>query len=99
MMFNLLIFLPLSLVISTAFIGSSAAGQKQVTTDANLVTTLDVSGSIDPSTEAFEFDDMAATVVHPAFLQGLSVVIIAGAALAPSPDQAKANLRQSFLGS
>ena len=38
-------------------------------TDANLVTAIDVSGSIDPAAEALQFDGIADAVVHPAFLQ------------------------------
>jgi hypothetical protein len=47
---------------------ASAAQAEPLATDANLVTAIDVTGSIDPATEALEFDGIAAAVEHPAFL-------------------------------
>ena len=38
-------------------------------TDANLVTAIDVSGSVDPAAEDLQFDGMADAIVDPAFLQ------------------------------
>ena len=58
-----------------AILGSSpiaTASEGALPTDVNIVTAIDVSGSIDPPTEAFQFESMAAAVVHPEFLQAVA---------------------------
>ena len=49
--------------------GAPAAAETALPTDANLITAIDVSGSIDAGAEALEFDGIADAIVHPAFLQ------------------------------
>ena len=48
---------------------STTVGAQALPTDANLITAIDVSGSVDPSAEALQFDGIADAIVHPAFLQ------------------------------
>lgn len=58
-----------------AILGSSpfaTASEEALSTDINIVTAIDVSGSIDPPTEAFQFESMAAAVVHPEFLEAIA---------------------------
>ena len=58
-----------------ACLGNSSlatASEEVLPTDINIVTAIDVSGSIDPPTEAFQFESMAAAVVHPEFLQAVA---------------------------
>ena len=58
-----------------AVLGSSpiaTASEETLPTDINIVTAIDVSGSIDPPTEAFQFESMAAAVVHPEFLEAVA---------------------------
>jgi hypothetical protein len=50
----------------------TVAAEKALPMDINIVTAIDVSGSIDPPTEVFQFDSMAAAVVHPDFLQAIA---------------------------
>lgn len=59
-------------LLSTALSGFAApldAGEARLPTDANLVTAIDVSGSIGPRGEALQFDGIAEAVLDPAFLQ------------------------------
>jgi hypothetical protein len=44
-------------------------GEATLPTDANLITAIDVSGSIGPQAEALEFDGIAQALLHPAFLE------------------------------
>jgi membrane-bound ClpP family serine protease len=69
---------------------ASAAQAEPLATDANLVTAIDVSGSIDPATEALEFDGIAAAVEHPASLRPSPAAITAGSASPRSPGRATA---------
>jgi hypothetical protein len=49
--------------------GASAADQTSLPTDANLVTAIDVSGSIGPQGEALQFDGIIEAIVDPDFLE------------------------------
>lgn len=60
------------LVVFATFTTPSAAGERAVPTDVNLITAIDVSGSIDPQTEAFQLESMAAAVVHPTFVEAIA---------------------------
>jgi hypothetical protein len=59
----------LSLVL-LVFLSWPASAQQA--TDANLITAIDVSGSIEPADERLEFEGMAAAVVDPRFLQAIA---------------------------
>ena len=48
---------------------STTVGAQSLPTDANLITAIDVSGSVDPATEDLQFDGIADAIVDPAFLQ------------------------------
>lgn len=52
-----------------AISGVSAADETSLPTDANLVTAIDVSGSIGPRDEALQFDGIIEAIVDPDFLQ------------------------------
>jgi len=52
-----------------SLVAAPVAATPLLPTDANLITAIDVSGSISPQAEALEFDGIAEAIVHPAFLQ------------------------------
>ena len=63
------------LFVLFASLGSSVmtvAAEEALPTDINIVTAIDVSGSVGLSTGAFQFDSVAAAVVHPEFLEAVS---------------------------
>jgi hypothetical protein len=60
----------LLLVALIAFPGAPIRAQEA--TDANLITAIDVSGSVKRADEHLEFDGMAAAVVDPRFLQAIA---------------------------
>lgn len=60
------LFACLSLV---AISGAPAAGETSLPTDANLITAVDVSGSIGPRDEALQFDGLVEAILAPDFLQ------------------------------
>jgi hypothetical protein len=61
------------LLLLLAIVGlSGAPASAQQATDANLITAIDVSGSIERADEHLEFEGMAAAVVDPRFLQAIS---------------------------
>jgi hypothetical protein len=59
----------LLLLAMIALLGTPA--QAQEAADANLITVIDVSGSIKPADERLEFEGMAAAVADPRFLQAI----------------------------
>ena len=60
----------LLLLAITGFLGAPISAQQA--TDANLITAIDVSGSIKEADERLELDGMAAAVVDPRFLQAIA---------------------------
>ena len=60
----------LLLLAITGFLGAPISAQQA--TDANLITAIDVSGSIKEADERLELDGMAAAVVAPRFLQAIA---------------------------
>jgi Ca-activated chloride channel family protein len=60
----------LFLLAMIAFLGAPVRAQEA--TDANLITAIDVSGSINAADERLEFEGMAAAVVDPRFLQAIA---------------------------
>lgn len=58
----------LSIALTTCA-SAIAAGEAALPTDANLITAIDVSGSIGPQAEALELDGIARALLHPAFLE------------------------------
>jgi hypothetical protein len=48
---------------------ATTVGAQALPTDANLITAIDVSGSVDPATEDLQFDGIADAILEPAFLQ------------------------------
>jgi hypothetical protein len=60
----------LFLLAMIAFLGAPVWAQEA--TDANLITAIDVSGSINAADERLEFEGMAAAVVDPRFLQAIA---------------------------
>jgi len=52
-----------------SIVAAPVAATPLLPTDANLITAIDVSGSISPQAEALEFDGLVDAIVHPAFLQ------------------------------
>jgi Protein of unknown function (DUF1194) len=59
----------LLLLAMIALLGTPARAQEAA--DANLITAIDVSGSIKPADERLEFEGMAAAVADPRFLQAI----------------------------
>ena len=60
----------LLLLAMIALLGTPLRAQEA--TDANLITAIDVSGSIKPADERLEFEGMAAAVADPRFLQAIA---------------------------
>jgi hypothetical protein len=58
-------------VIVPLLVAAPAQAGEQAITDANLITALDVSGSIKERDLALELDGMAQAVMHPLFLQAI----------------------------
>jgi hypothetical protein len=63
---RVILFACLSLVMIS---GAPAASETSLPTDANLVTAIDVSGSIAPRDEALQFDGISEAILDPDFLQ------------------------------
>lgn len=60
----------IGLSVSTLLLAlSTALAAQPLPTDANLITAIDVSGSVDTPAEALQFDGIADAIVDPAFLR------------------------------
>ena len=60
----------LLMLISGLLLGlSTTVRAESLPTDVNLVTAIDVSGSVDAAAEALQFEGIAEAILHPAFLQ------------------------------
>ena len=66
MLFAVILLACVSLVAAR---GAPAGDETSLPTDANLITAIDVSGSIGPQAEALQFDGIVEAIVHPDFLQ------------------------------
>jgi Protein of unknown function (DUF1194) len=66
MLVAVLLFVSVSVMAAP---GAPAAGETALPTDANLITAIDVSGSIGPRDEALQFDGIVEAILDPDFLQ------------------------------